>query len=82
MHVSEFGQKELVTVTPLESPGRESLRRTVRQDIPVPAGRGATASAAGGGMRTLNDTIVVQIDGKEIARAVNSRLFEMSDNLV
>jgi hypothetical protein len=82
MHISEFGQKELVTVTPLEGPGRQPLTgsNNIKTNIPVPAGRAAGAGA--GGTRLLKETpIIVQIDGKEIARAVNSRLFEMSDIL-
>jgi hypothetical protein len=96
MRVSEFGQKELVTVTPLEGPGRNKIKGLSdimaggKERAEKKAGRllerEAEPSAAGGGgkeMVMMRETpIIIQVDGREIARVVNKRIFEESDALV
>ena len=95
MHVSEFGQKELVTVTPLEGPGRNKIKGLSdimaggKEKAEKKAGRMlervATEPSAGGQkeMVMMRETpIIIQVDGREIARVVNKRIFEESDALV
>jgi hypothetical protein len=94
MRVSEFGQKELVTVTPLEGPGRNKIKGLSdimaggKERAEKKAGRmlerEAEPSAAGGKeMVMMRETpIIIQVDGREIARVVNKRIFEESDALV
>jgi methyl-accepting chemotaxis protein len=89
--VSEFGQKELVTVTPLEGPGRqktgigkeisdqieEKTKRKVGEERGREQERGGPAQ-----IRLLKELpIIIQIDGKEITRAVNRRIFEVTDGM-
>jgi len=94
MRVSEFGQKELVTVTPLEGPGRNKIKglsdiMAGGREEGAKKGRRALASETGGGgtggrkeMVMMRETpIIVQVDGREIARVVNKRIFEEGDAL-
>lgn len=85
LKASEFSQRELVTVTPLESPGRRSLtggverkaRRALDEERETKATEGRKKE-----MIMMRETpIVIQIDGREITRVVNRRLFEGSDSL-
>ena len=92
LNVSEFGQRELVTVTPLETPGRQPIkglgdlagkesekkgrRAMAREEEARPSGAKKEVVM----MREL--PIVITVDGREIARVVNKRIFEESDALV
>jgi hypothetical protein len=92
MKVSEFGQKELITATPLEGPGRNKIKglsdifkketerkgRRAMDEEGRPSEKGKQKEMVM--MREI--PIIVQIDGREIARVVNKRIFEESDALV
>lgn len=94
MRVSEFGQKELVTVTPLEGPGRNKIKGLSdimaggKEKAEKKAGRmlereATEPSSAQKEMVMMRETpIIIQVDGREIARVVNKRIFEESDALV
>ena len=92
MSVSEFGQAELVSVTPLQTPGRqpvkgisnlikgETEKRTRRMlDEEKEKGTGEKGKE----MVMVRETpIIIQVDGREITRVVSKRIFEESDSLV
>lgn len=93
LNVSEFSQKELVTVTPLEGPGRQPVkglsdligkqtekkgRRAMDEEREEPRGERGRRKE----MVMVRETpIIIQIDGREISRVVNRRIFEESDAL-
>lgn len=93
LSVSEFGQKELVTVTPLQGPGRNAVkgissllneaaekkrRRTMDEDKEeAPHDRRASTE-----MKLMRELpIIIHVDGREITRVINRRLFEGGDSL-
>jgi hypothetical protein len=92
LSVSEFGQKELVTVTPLQGPGRQpvkGLSDLLGKETEKKAKRGMAEEMERGGPEKKKEVvmmretpIVIQVDGREIARVVNKRIFEESDALV
>jgi methyl-accepting chemotaxis protein len=92
MNVSEFGQKELVTVTPLQTPGRGTVKglsnliqgETAKKARQMLGQEGERKEPAGKKeVVMMRETpIVIQVDGREIARVVNKRIFEESDALV
>lgn len=92
LNVSEFGQQELVTVTPLQSPGRQPIKGLsdlIGKETAKKAKRamGEEVEKEGKGKQKevvmMRETpIIIQVDGREIARVVNKRIFEESDALV
>lgn len=92
LSVSEFSQKELVTVTPLQGPGRQPIKglgNMLNDETKKKARRGMDDEREQSSSRKskrevvmMRETpIVVQIDGREITRVVNKRMFEESDSL-
>jgi methyl-accepting chemotaxis protein len=95
MMAAEFGQKELVTVTPLQGPGRqpiglgkameEAATKKARRLLGEEGERKETSRRRASSMapRTvLLEPTIITIDGREITRVVNRRMFEESDALV
>ena len=92
MNVSEFGQQELVTVTPLQTPGRQPVKgisnlikgeteKRTRRMLDEEKEKGA--GTKGKEMVMVRETpIIIQVDGREITRVVSKRIFEESDSLV
>lgn len=93
LNVSEFGQKELVTVTPLETPARNAVkgisnlinqavekkgRRAMDEEREEPKGTKGRRKEM---VMVREMPIIIQVDGREISRVVNRRIFEESDAL-
>lgn len=93
LSVSEFGQQELVTVTPIQTAGRTPVKglsdiikggaeKRARRDLDEdnerrePRGKGKEV------VMMRETPIIIQVDGRQLAKVVNRRLFEESDNLV
>ena len=91
LKASEFGQKELVTVTPLQGPGRQNLpamSSLTGEETKKKGRRAMDREAESTAQAPKKETvmmrelpIVIQIDGREITRVVNRRIFEGSDAL-
>lgn len=91
--VSEFGHAELVTVTPLQTPGREPVKgladllgketeKKGRKAMAAAEEEEAKPAKAKEVVMMRETPIVITVDGREIARVVNKRIFEESDALV
>lgn len=89
--VSEFGHAELVTVTPLQTPGREPVKGLAdllgketekKGRRALDAEREAAPTKGKKEVVMMRETpIIIQIDGREITRVVNKRIFEGADAL-
>lgn len=93
LKVSEFGQKELVTVTPLQGPGRtpikgvgaainDEITKKGRRRMDETEERRLEAGRSAAKPTILQDTINVIVDAKVLTSIVNRRLLENTDALV